>query len=189
VLLALTVLAGCGFRPLHGGGSDDAVVSDLAQVSVDIIADRPGQLLRNQLVDLLNPGRTAGEDKYRLDVTLEEDQRDIALERTGFATRGTLRLEARYNLIDAATGQRLTHGFARAFGSYNITDNKFSTLTAQQSARERAVREIGYDIRRHLAVYFAHAPAPDTAAAAPAATPAAAPPAPDAATPATPGPP
>ena len=41
--------------------------------------------------------------------------------------------------------------------SYNIGDARFSTLTANEAARSRALRQIAYDIRARLASYFAAA--------------------------------
>ncbi len=44
---------------------------------------------------------------------------------------------------------------ARAISSYNIVDASFSTLTAQNAARERAARRIAEDIRSRVSAYLA----------------------------------
>ncbi len=159
-------LAGCGFRPLYGpsGGS-----ADLAAVAVAPIPERTGQELRTELIDLLDPGRAAAAPRYRLAVSLSEERERFSVERTGFASRANLRIEAAFTLVDAATGAPVLAGTTHATSSYDILDrttdaprdaSKFSTLTADHAARSRVVRQLAQDIRRRLAVHFAHAPQP-----------------------------
>ena len=157
-LLAFSGLTGCGFRPLYApAGSGDAAQPELAAVEVGRIDDRPGQELRNQLVDLLNPGRLEVPQRYRLDVRLEEELNELAVERSGFATRANLRVEASYALYAHGATAPLVRNQARVVSSYNIVDSRFSTLTANETARSRALRQIAYEIRSRLAAYFAAA--------------------------------
>lgn len=158
LVLCLVLLAACGFRPLYAPASDDrSPVADLAAVTVERINDRPGQELRNQLVDLLNPGRLQAPPRYRLEVKLEEELNELAVERSGFATRANLRMEASYALYAAGGTAPLVRNQSRVVSSYNIGDARFSTLTANEAARSRALRQIAYDIRARLATYFAAA--------------------------------
>jgi LPS-assembly lipoprotein len=159
-VLALASLSACGFRPLYApAGDTGGPVADLAAVTVERIDDRPGQELRNQLVDLLNPGRLQVPPRYRLDVKLEEELKELAVERSGFATRANLRMEASYALYAGDGTAPLVRNQSRVVSSYNIGDARFSTLTANEAARSRALRQIAYDIRARLAAYFAATPA------------------------------
>ena len=165
--LWVVLLSACGFRPLYAPTADDeSPVADLAAVAVERIDDRPGQELRNQLVDLLNPGRLQVPMRYRLDIRLEEELNELAVERSGFATRANLRVEASYALYAAGGTTPLVRNQSRVVSSYNIGDARFSTLTADEAARSRALRQIAYDIRARLATYFAAAPPPDQPAGA-----------------------
>ena len=158
LVLCFVLLSACGFRPLYAPASDDrSPVADLAAVTVERIDDRPGQELRNQLVDLLNPGRLQAPPRYRLEVKLEEELNELAVERSGFATRANLRVEATYTLYPAGGTAPLVRNQSRVVSSYNIGDARFSTLTANEAARSRALRQIAYDIRARLATYFAAA--------------------------------
>ena len=158
LVLCLVLLSACGFRPLYAPAADDkSPVADLAAVTVERIDDRPGQELRNQLVDLLNPGRLQAPPRYRLEVRLEEELNELAVERSGFATRANLRVEANYALYPAGGTAPLVRNQSRVVSSYNIGDARFSTLTANEAARSRALRQIAYDIRARLASYFAAA--------------------------------
>jgi LPS-assembly lipoprotein len=156
VLAALlaAVLAGCGFRPLYAPVADGPA-EQLAAIEVAVIPDRAGQALRNQLTDLLDPDRAGVPGRYRLEVRLEEERDEVAVERSGFATRANLRVSADITLLDKADGAVLLRTSSRAVSSYNLVDSKFTTLTSGEAARTRAVREIAQDIRRRLAVHFA----------------------------------
>jgi LPS-assembly lipoprotein len=159
ILLSGLLVSGCGFRPLYQepepGPGAASVGSQLAAVEIAPIPDRVGQLVRNDLL-YHTRGREgdAGAD-YRLDVRLIESISELAVESTGFATRSNLRLAAVYTLTDLGTGRRLVNGRSRAISSYNIVDASFSTLTAQNAARERAAARVAEDIRARLAAYFA----------------------------------
>jgi LPS-assembly lipoprotein len=179
--LCALLFAGCGFRPLYEDPEPAAgragVGSELAAVEIAPIPDRVGQLVRNDLL-YHTRGREDGVGAdYRLDVRLIESISELAVESTGFATRSNLRLAAVYTLTDLGTGRRLVNGRSRAISSYNIVDASFSTLTAQNAARERAAARVAEDIRARLAAYFAGAEEAGPADPAdPADPPAAAPP-------------
>ncbi len=168
MLAGVFLTEACGFHPLYAPGGNSA---ELAAVNVQPIPDRAGQELRTELIDLLNPGRSAPTQSYRLAVSLSEERELVSLERTGFASRANLRIEAAFILSDTATGAPLFSGTSRASSSYDILDqtteaprdaSKFSTLTADQAARSRIVRQLAQDIRRRLAVHFSRTPQPAT---------------------------
>jgi len=159
VIAGLVLLGGCGFEPLYYSGGrapgETSVRSELANVAVAPIPDRVGQLVRNDLVFLMAPTADVRTAAYRLDVRLLERISELAVERTGFATRANLRLNASFALVDLGTGKAVMSSRARAISSYNIVEASFSTLTAQNAARERAARRIAEDIRARISAYFA----------------------------------
>ncbi|MDZ3837926.1 MAG: LPS assembly lipoprotein LptE [Rhodospirillales bacterium] len=181
--LCALLLAACGFRPLYQDPEPAAgavsVGTELAAVEIAPIPDRVGQLVRNDLLYHTRGREDGGGAGYRLDVRLTESISELAVESTGFATRSNLRLSAVYTLIDLGTGRRLVNGRSRAISSYNIVDASFSTLTAQNAARERAAARVAEDIRARLGAYFAGVEEAGSAAGS-ADPPAAAPPLPDA---------
>jgi hypothetical protein len=70
------------------------VFSDLAAVQVGIIPDCSGQLLRNELVRLLNPAADTRPGRYTLTVMLKETVDTLAVERSGFATTANVEVVA-----------------------------------------------------------------------------------------------
>lgn len=67
VCLAIT---SCGFRPLHTSLGKDCTAS--YPIKIATISDRYGQILRNNLVDLLTPGGPPCKPKYILEIKLTE---------------------------------------------------------------------------------------------------------------------
>jgi len=165
--LTLASAPGCGFRPMYGDRGTEAspVAADLATVSVGLIPDRSGQLLRNQLNRLLNPASESASRRYTLVVTLKETVDSFAVERSGFATRANVEMVATYQLVDDAAGSPVFAATSRAVSGYNLLDNDFSTVVSTGDARSRAIDQIAYEIRNRLAGYFSKAPTAMPAAA------------------------
>jgi LPS-assembly lipoprotein len=162
VALIAALAGGCGFRPLH---APDAVVGEEAAVSpatreelaatvVAPIADRPGQILRNELVFLLRTPNEAPAARYSLDVGLTETLDKVAVQVTGLATRANLRLNAQYTLTDLATGQVVTQGQVGAVGSFDLLDNEFATLVAARYTREQLARRLARILHTRLAAFY-----------------------------------
>jgi LPS-assembly lipoprotein len=154
---AAGLAGGCGFHPMYGERTSQAtpVAVDLAGVRVSPIPDRSGQLLRNELERLLDPGAEDVAGRYTLSVQLDETVDTFAVERTGFATRANVELTARYTLLEDTSGAPVLAGTSRAVSGFNLLDNDFSTYVAGGDARSRAVTVIAYEIRNRLAVHFA----------------------------------
>lgn len=159
--MLLTGTSACGFHPMYGDHASQTspVATDLAAVTVDLVPDRTGQLLRNQLVRLLNPDSRSEPRRYTLSVELNEVLDSFAVERSGFASRANIELTAKWRLIDDATGSPVFVATSRAVAGYNLLDNDFSTVVATNDARSRAADQIAYEIRNRVAGYFSRLPA------------------------------
>ena len=81
ILVLITIISGCGFRPLYtqssemnfytGNNENSSIINELAQIKIKPISERFGQQIRNKLLDLLTPKGTPSNPKYRLDVKLQ----------------------------------------------------------------------------------------------------------------------
>jgi len=153
------LVAGCGFQPLHGkrpGTAANAgdIISDMSYVTVVPIADRVGQLVRNQLLDLMHPRGMADRPVFRLVVTLVEIREGLAIQQDDSATRHNLRLAAQFSLIDTRDGMELLSGAARAISAYNVVSSDYANLASQKDARKRAALNVAEGIQNRIAVYF-----------------------------------
>jgi len=155
-VVGLTLLAGCGFRPLYSEpATGDGVLTDFAAVQISPIADRLGQSVRNHLLDMLNPRGRPARPVYRLDVELKESIQKLAVRQTALATRANLLVGAEFWLVDSRSGRVVTSGSADVVSSYNLLDSEFATLSAENDARDQSALLIAQDIRARLGIYFA----------------------------------
>ncbi|TVR83753.1 MAG: hypothetical protein EA405_03555 [Rhodospirillales bacterium] len=155
-LVAVLVLGACGFQPMHAPGTpaSQKLAAGLADTEVGLIADRPGQMLREELRHQLGITRSEAPARYRVDVVLNETVSEVALQRTGLATRADLALTADMTLTDLATGSSVLRHRASTISSFNLAEARFSTLAAEEGARRRAILRLAHDIRLRLSAFF-----------------------------------
>jgi LPS-assembly lipoprotein len=156
-LLGALVLAGCGFHPLYGkhaGGQSAAI--QFAQVRIQPIADRTGQLLYNKLRDRFNPRGKPANPVYLLQVTLHERQERLLVETDETASRVNLILRAEYQLKQFGTDTVLDSGVSQTVISYDVLGSQFqfSTLSSEADVRDRATEQLSEDISTRIAIYF-----------------------------------
>ena len=155
-MAAVLLLAACDFQPLYGRGGEGNVDTSarLAAVGIDFIADRPGQLLRNELLDRITPRGAPADPRYRLTVTLSESRQNLAVRRDATATRARLTLSAAFRLLDTNNGLELLSGSTRSINSYNISSSDFGTISAEADARRRGAQDLAEDITARVAIFL-----------------------------------
>ena len=153
ILCALLLVAttACGFTPVYASKNTGV---ELPAVEIAPIADRAGQLLRNELQNLLP--KAGAKPAYRLEVTLRETKDDFGIRRDLTATFARLTVTAQYRLLNLTQPDTppVTQGTLRAVNSYNILANTYATLVAEEDARAKASQQLARDIRLRLATYF-----------------------------------
>lgn len=149
--------AGCGFRPLYGTDSG-ASVKRLAEIRIAPIADRVGQQLHNLLLDKLNPLGPPSAPRYVLNVKLRESRQNLAVRKDEVATRANLIVRASFQLRSLADDEVVLSANTLSANSYNILSSDFGTLSAENDARARAVREISDEIKSRVAIFLARSP-------------------------------
>ena len=153
VMTCSAMLTGCGFRPLHSVKSG-ASAANLAEIRIAPIADRIGQQFHNLLLDKLTPKGLSPAPSYVLHVTLTEARQNLAVRKDTVATRANLIMRASFKLVRIGDDALLMNNSAISVNSYNILNEEFATLSAENDARVRAVRELSDTIRTRVAVYL-----------------------------------
>lgn len=156
--LGLFALAGCGFEPLHAQRSGAPGPDDLAQVKIELIENRAGQELRNELLDRFNPDGTPSEARYRLRVQLREAETAVAIEKDDTASRSDLAIYAAYTLTSVPDGKVVLQGVSTGLNSYGVITNSYATLVGKQDAERRALRAVADDITARVSIYFRRQP-------------------------------
>lgn len=152
---ALAALGGCGFRPLHAGGEGEAVDRQLAAINVEAPHDRLGQIMKNLLLDDLNPRGLSEDSRFDLFVRLRTARNALLIQQKDDITRYDLVVAAFYELHRREDGQVLYRSAARRIASFNVRRAPYATQISEVNAQDRAARELSHLIRTQIALFFA----------------------------------
>jgi LPS-assembly lipoprotein len=139
-------LAACGFSPVYGpGGTGSRLQNNVEIVDPDT---RDAFLLTRRLEERL--GRTST-PVYKLALTVDTEEEDLAIDREGNISRVNLLGRAEFALIEQETGRTVTSGSVDNFTSYSATGTTVATLAAQRDAQERLMTLLADQIFVRLA--------------------------------------
>lgn len=156
-LVALLLLAGCGFTPLYGTPSvpEAAVSAGLDHIYIENIPDREGQYLRNALIDRFYTHGRPADAAYGLKIKpLRESKTDLDITKSSDATRAQLRLTTEMVLTDLGSGQELLRRKLTSITSYNVLQSQFTTRVSEENTRQNALDDLARQIEQQLALYF-----------------------------------
>ena len=146
------IFTSCGYDPIHSKNVNTN--KELLSISVQNIKNRPGQILRNTLLNQLNPKRERVITKYRLIVKLSESQSSLAYRKDKSATRTDLKVTANYLLKDIKNGEILLKQEAKSISSFDVVESVYATLIAEKDVREKNLKVISNDIYTNLVIFF-----------------------------------
>jgi LPS-assembly lipoprotein len=152
-LLVCAALSGCGFHPLYGGAGQVKADAALAAVHVEPIPDRIGQLIANSLRDSFNPTGVSVDSLYSLRVLVYASHSDLAIRLDGTASRELYVAGASF-LLTAKAGGKTFSGSARSNNSYDIGENEYSVVVANDDAQTRAAQDIAQQIGQQVSLYM-----------------------------------
>lgn len=146
-------LVGCSFHPLYTPYNGRHNTS--YPIKIGTIADRNGQILRNNLVDLLTPEGAPPHPQYFLDVNLTETITSTGIKKDESTSRKQARLIAKFTLKDMKTNKVVYQHTTNALNSFSIiNENYYSDLTAQQYAIREAAQLLAENISLLITTYL-----------------------------------
>ncbi len=161
----ILITAACGFEPLYvqktseqdkwyfDGEFDNYIADQMSQIKIVVNGERLGQLIKNNLLDLLTPHGVPTKPKYYLYVTPEKvNEYDQALRRDITATRKRIDYRVGYHMME--NGDEVLKGNAVSYVGYDILDNPYSTTISRKKVREDAAKIIANDIALRLGAFF-----------------------------------
>jgi LPS-assembly lipoprotein len=151
VIVAATLLAGCGFQPVHQSAGPGADAPVTANVRVQPIPERMGQLVHRELSSRLRSDRPGSGTPYQLAVDLDERIAETGFRADETATRRNVTVTADYRLVDARNGETVLQGRAESTNSANILDQPYATEVAERDARQRGANDLAKKIFRDIA--------------------------------------
>jgi LPS-assembly lipoprotein len=151
-LLAISAagLSGCGFTPLY---AEPGVSPGLSAIEVHAPQGRTAYLLSKDLDDAFAHDRSAP-SVYRLDFTVAEKRYPRGLRIDNVANLYETHVTVSYRLTEIATGRLIKAGTEPIQVEYDVADQPYAGIAAQQNGQERAASEAAQRIRSDLAVYF-----------------------------------
>ena len=151
-LIVFFIFTSCGYEPIYS--KNVGLNKELLSISVKNIKDRSGQILRNSLLNQLNPEKERVIIKYKLTVEISESRSDLAYRRDMSATRADLRVTANYLLKDIKNGEILLKQEAKSISSFDVVESVYATLIAEKDVREKNLKVISNDIYTNLVIFF-----------------------------------
>ena len=150
-------LGACNFRPmlLAKGADDEPVRAELAAIEIRGLDGRLGYLVRNALLDELNPQSLPVPERYVLDVRVRSRARALGIQLDSTITRYNLSVLAAFQLRQKDTNDILVSSTVERISSYNVSREPYADLVASHTAERRAAELVSTDIGTVLAAYFA----------------------------------
>lgn len=164
--IAVCGLNACGFEPLYVERTSDNdmwyyndqfntdIVKEMAQIKIESVTDRIGQLIKNELIDLFNPQGAPENAKYFLKLEpVQSRTTQQALRDDITATREKVRYAVKYELWSKEKGH-LVSGDAWVYLSYDLLDNPYSTVMNKKKIEKDGAKIIANDIALRIGAYF-----------------------------------
>ncbi|EKE10234.1 MAG: hypothetical protein ACD_16C00066G0011 [uncultured bacterium] len=146
-------LTACGFQPLYAPHNSRHNTS--YPIKIAAIPNREGQILRNNLVDILTPEGAPSHPLYLLDITLTEAVISTGIKKDETTSRKEAKLTAKITLKDFCTNKVLYTHSTTAINSFSIiAENYYSDLTAQQYAKREAAGLLAEKIALLIKTYL-----------------------------------
>ena len=146
------IFTSCGYEPIYSKNANTN--KELLSISVQNIKNRPGQILRNTLLNQLNPERERVITKYRLIVEISESRTHLAYRKDMSSTRTDLEITANYLLKDIKNGEILLKQDVKSISSFDVVESVYATLIAEKDVREKNLKVISNDIYTNLVIFF-----------------------------------
>lgn len=152
ILISFSLLTGCGFRPLHTSLGRDCTAC--YPIKIATIPDRYGQILRNNLLDLLTPTGQPCAPKYILEVKLQEVLLDTGVAIDETITRKQLTLTADITLRDRCYNVLYTHTIFAVNSFPVIEQNYYANAVTESYAQKEGLERLAYKIKLLISAYL-----------------------------------
>ncbi len=143
----VSVPLGCEFHPLYIRQNQWI----LAQIHINPIGDRIGQILRYALIDRMTPHGIPERPHYALSVKL-----DLSTQPFQTTAGANVVLSATYSLEDLQQSKHpvVLTSTVRAVTSYHSHDTPYAIVVAERAALRQAVYQLAEEIVERTALYF-----------------------------------
>lgn len=150
--LAAFNTAGCGFAPIYAQPGSD--FTPLRDVSIESRGrERIDYIFEQVMSDKLGAYTPSG--AYKLEAILSESRQGFGIRVDDVATRYESTVNVAYRLVRQSDGAVIFQGSRSGVASYDVSDDPYSELTAEERSLERAVELVADRVRLDLTLFFA----------------------------------
>ena len=142
-------LAACQLAPVYSGGTAGQAQTMLSGIEVAPIADKAGFLVRDRLIERMNP---SGNPVLKLDVALDDNIIGFGVRGDNSIIRERRTLRARYRVTEIATGAVLLDTTASADAGVDVVSSEYAVVAAEATALERLSKDIADQIVARVAL-------------------------------------
>ena len=132
ILFLPLALSACGFTPVYGTGGSGGALRNNVDVSEPNELD--GYIVTRRIEERLGRSATPA---YRLTLDVSTETEGLAVNPENNINRFNIIGEARYVLVENATGRVVTSGLVENFTGSSATGTTVATLASERDARER----------------------------------------------------
>jgi LPS-assembly lipoprotein len=148
-------ISGCGFSPLYGPhGSDQPT----ANIKVERIPDREGQMLRNYLLDMLNPYGSPTFAEYRLKALPQLKKEEFGFRRDATSKRTRIHLTVDFELIDTTNEKAVYQDKVTVTAGFSVGSKaetaSLPQVVSEEDARKRALEQAAREIKLLVASFL-----------------------------------
>lgn len=154
LVLVLVSLGACGFRPVYKRSSSGTAAHLMAAVEIEPINDRSGQILQNELLDLMTPRGRPAKPRYKLAANISDSLQELAVRKNAFSTRANLLMTVNYQLYDHQKGKTVLTGTTRVANSFDLLDSQYAAIVSEREARKNTLKQAAQNIRTRVAIFF-----------------------------------
>lgn len=147
-LLLAPIVSSCGFTVIYR--EKDSGISYEKELASIVIQKAPGKInqeIRNSLYDIFNPDKIYVDPKYIMIFKVSESTGSTFLTSSGASGRNKVTLALDYEIIDYNTSKIIKSGSTIASDNYDIQQNRFATVTAEEYVKINLVKIISQNLR------------------------------------------
>lgn len=157
ILFLALIVSGCGFQPLYSPKSFD-MKEELSHIKITQIKERIGQVMRNELLNLMTPQGQPASPRYTLSVNLNTVKTETAVRKDGTTQRNTTTVTANVQLYSNDLHEMIyTDQFIQT-SAYSVGENTavsaFPLIVSDEYAESNIVKALAQEIAFAISSYL-----------------------------------
>jgi len=151
IVFFLLLFTSCGFEVIYKDHTlSNSLAYQLASVKIEKKLTKLDFELQNSLYSLLNPDKLDISPKYLLVLKSDIATSYAYITNTGASGRNRITIHTTYTLKNIETNQILSSGEANASDNYDISNNRFGTIVAEDYVKNNVLKIISTNLRNAL---------------------------------------